>query len=119
MKTTTTIKNGIIIAIIESEDIIIKDAQTALDLMMTTKYETDCEFIVINKDAISDDFFQLSTGIAGEILQKFVNYHIQFAICGNFSHYTSKALSDFMYECNNGKHIYFVANVNEALEKIY
>ncbi len=113
MRTTTITKNKTIIAIIESNEILIKDAGTALDLMMTIKYETDCELIAINKEAISEEFFQLSTGIAGEILQKFVNYHIQFAIIGDFSHYKSKALSDFIYECNHGNHIFFVPTLDD------
>jgi len=39
----------------------------------------------LNKSAICDDFFDLSTGLAGEILQKFVNYHVKIAIVGDFS----------------------------------
>ena len=36
--------------------------------------------------------------IAGDILQKFVNYGIKFAIFGDFTGYTSKPLKDFIYE---------------------
>jgi hypothetical protein len=73
---------------------------------------------VISKEAISEDFFVLSTGVAGDVVQKFVNYHFRVAIVGDFSKYTSKSLHDYMFECNTGKHLYFVASEQEALEKL-
>ena len=106
------------IAIVNSEEIVIKDVQSAIDFMMTVKYETNCEKIALNKEAIVEDFFILSKGIAGEILQKFINYRIKFAIYGDFSKYTSKPLKDFMYESNHGKDIFFVENEEQAIEKL-
>lgn len=47
-------------------------------------------------------------------MQKFVNYGYQLAIIGDFSAYTSKALRDYMYECNSGRHLFFVADAAEA-----
>lgn len=104
------------IAIINSGKIIIKDVQSAIDFIMSVKYETNCSKIAINKKAITEDFFILSTGIAGEILQKFINYKIKFAIIGDYSKYTSKPLKDFIYESNNGKDIFFVTNEDEAIK---
>ena len=106
------------IAIVNSEEIVIKDVQSAIDFMMTVKYETNCEKIALNKEAIVEDFFILSKGIAGEILQKFINYQVKFAIYGDFSKYTSKPLKDFMYESNHGKDIFFVENEEQAIEKL-
>lgn len=60
--------------------------------MMTVKYEKDCSKIVLDKKAISEEFFILSSGIAGEVLQKIINYHTKLAIIGDFSKYTSKPL---------------------------
>lgn len=106
------------IAIVNSEEIVIKDVQLAIDFMMTVKYETNCEKIALNKEAIVEDFFILSKGIAGEILQKFINYQVKFAIYGDFSKYTSKPLKDFIYESNHGKDIFFVENEEQAIEKL-
>ncbi len=44
--------------------------------------------------------------VEGEILQKFVTYKAKLAIAGDFSVYTSKSLKDFIYESNNGNHIF-------------
>ncbi len=106
------------IAIVNSDEMIIKDTQTAIDFIMSVKYETNCSKIAINKEAIIDDFFILSKGIAGEILQKFINYQIKFAIIGDYSKYTSKPLKDFIYESNKGKDIFFVATEDEAAKML-
>ena len=106
------------IAIVNSNERIITDTQTAMDFMMSVKYETGCSKIVLNKEAITEDFFILSKGIAGEILQKFINYRIKFAVCGDFSNYTSKPLKDFIYESNNGKDIFFVPDTDTAVKML-
>ena len=106
------------IVIVETDVPIISDGQTALDFIMNIGYEHNCHSIAINKAAIAKDFFKLSTGIAGEIAQKIVNYRYRLAIIGDFSGYTSKPLLDYIYECNKGGHLYFVADENEAVKKL-
>lgn len=106
--------NGI--TVIKSDEIIIRDVQSAIDFIMTIKYETNCNKIALNKDAVVEDFFILSKGLAGEILQKFINYRTKFAIYGDYSKYTSKPLKDFIYESNNRKDIFFVENEEEAIK---
>lgn len=118
MTTELLNKNGIIIAIVSSEEKIITDTQSVLDLVMTVKYETGAEKIVLNKKNIADDFFILSSGLAGEIVQKFINYHVKVAIYGDYSYYTSKPLRDFIFESNRGKDIFFVSTKEEAVEKL-
>ena len=86
--------------------------------MMTVIYEKDCSRIVLDKDAISEEFFRLSSGIAGDVLQKFINYHSKLEIIGDFSKYTSKPLHDLIYECNKGNDIFFVDNLDQAVEKL-
>jgi len=111
-------KNGTVIAIVKSDEICISNVQSALDLMMSVNCETGSNSIVINKEAIIEDFFILSTKIAGEILQKFIIYQFKLAIVGDFSHYTSKPLKSFIYESNQGRNIYFVSSVEEAIERL-
>ena len=110
--------NGMDLAAVASEEKVIVDTQSALDLIMTVKYETGAAKIVIDKNLICEDFFILSTGIAGEILQKFINYHVKAAIYGDYSHYTSKPLKDFIFESNRGKDFFFTATKEEAIQKL-
>ena len=111
-------ENGIDIAVISSDEMVITDTQSALDLLMSVKYETGAKRIALPKELICEEFFILSTGIAGEILQKFINYHVKAAIYGDYSHYTSKPLKDFIYESNNGRDIFFPATREEAIQKL-
>ena len=106
------------IALVNSNKTIIKDVQSAIDFIMTIKYETNCNKIALNKSAVIEDFFILSKGLAGEILQKFINYQTKFAIYGDYSKYTSKPLKDFIYESNKGKEIFFVENEDEAIKML-
>ena len=106
------------IAVVSSNKLIIKDVQSAIDFIMTVKYETNCNRIALNKSAVIEDFFILSKGLAGEILQKFINYQTKFAIYGDYSKYTSKPLKDFIYESNKGKEIFFVENEDEAIKML-
>lgn len=110
--------NGIDIAVVSGDEIAVADTQSALDLVMAVKYETGIERIAFDKKVICGDFFILSTGIAGEILQKFTNYHIKTAVYGDYSHYTSGPLKDFIYESNCGKNFFFVATKEEAVKKL-
>ena len=103
-------------AVIESDEIVIRDAQSALDVLMSAKYEVGTKNIVIDKKLIINDFFILSTELAGEILQKYVNYGGRIAIYGDYSQYTSKPLHDFIYESNNGKDVFFVSTKDEAVD---
>jgi hypothetical protein len=111
-------ENGIEIAIVKSDRVCISNVQSALDFMMSVNYETGSHSIVINKEAVIEDFFILSTKIAGEILQKFINYHFKLAIVGDFSGYTSKPLKDFIYESNMGRDCFFLSTEEEAIEKL-
>lgn len=103
------------IAIVESPVI---TPQDALDMIATVSYNHKCNRIALNKSNLSEEFFKLSTGLAGEILQKFINFRAKVAIIGDFTDYTSKPLHDFIYECNSGNDIFFVSTIDEALERL-
>ena len=109
-------KNGTICAVVRSDEVVITDSQSALDLLMTVKYAAGTKNIVIDKKLIKEEFFILSSGLAGEILQKYINYGGRIAIYGDYSHYTSKPLRDFIYESNKGHDVFFIATEEEAVE---
>lgn len=111
-------KNNVVCAVAERGGPVIADAQAALDLLMTAKYQLDTGNIVIHQKQLAEDFFILSSGLAGEILQKYVNYGGRIAIVGDYSRYTSKPLHDFMYESNRGKNVFFVATQEEAIDRL-
>ena len=75
MKIERITKNNVEVAHVTANEIVINDLQSAVDLMMSVKYETGLKNIAISKQLITDKFFILSSGLAGEILQKFVKHH--------------------------------------------
>ncbi len=111
-------ENGVTIAVVTGEEKVVTDAASALELAMSAKYETGADRLAIDKRVIAEDFFILSTGMAGEILQKFINYHVKAAVWGDYARYTSKPLKDFIYESNKGRDFFFVETKEEALRKL-
>lgn len=118
MKVDVVRKNDIDIVIVKSDDVIISNVETALDFATSMSYEYNANRIVLNKEAVIEEFFILSTCLAGDVMQKYVNYGFKLAIVGDYSKYTSKSLKDLIYECNYGKDIFFFATQEEAIEKL-
>ena len=116
MQIEKIVRNNSEVAHVIDNNIVINDLQSAIDVMMTVKYEAETKNIAISKNLITDNFFILSSGLAGEILQKFVNYQFRVAIYGNFTKYTSKPLKDFIYESNKGHDIFFVDSLETAVK---
>jgi len=109
--------NNMKVAITEDDSLIISTVQDALDLIGEAGME-DCNRVIVYEENIHADFFRLQTGLAGEILQKFSNYRFKLAVIGDFSKYRSRSLRDFIRESNKGNRIFFVEDLNTALNKL-
>ena len=83
----------------------------AVDLIGKS-FENRATLIVIPVECLDDEFFQLSTRIAGELIQKFVQYRQRLAIVGDISGFLaeSSALRAFVTESNRGKDVWFLAS---------
>lgn len=119
MNTTVNQKGESQVAIVESTDILISNAQDALDLMASVRYLSGCDKFIINQWNVTEDFFELKTKLAGDVLQKYTNYQMKMAIVGDFDQYDSKSLRDFIYECNHGKQFFFVKDEQAALDALH
>lgn len=118
MQITINRKGDSTVAVISSEEIVIQNLNDALDLMADVRYQ-DCDKMILRKEQITEDFFELKSGLAGEILQKYTNYQMRVAIVGEFAGYNSKSLNDFIYECNKGNKILFKNTEAEALAALH
>jgi hypothetical protein len=96
----------------------IAGGQDALDLIGAALIEA--EIVAIPATRLDARFFSLGTGVAGEIMQKFVNYRLRVAILGDISAHVaaSTALRDLVRESNRGSHVWFVADLAELDERI-
>ena len=117
MKIVIYNKNEKSIAYINSNIVEINNVQDALDLMANCRYQ-GAESIIIREENITQDFFDLKSGIAGEVLQKFSNYRMRIAIIGDYSKYKSKSLRDFIFESNKIGSTNFVNSFDNAIEKL-
>lgn len=105
------------IAEISADGVLINNAEDGLQLLADLYYQ-ECDGIILHETNITADFFDLKTGLAGEILQKFSNYRMRLAIVGDFSKYPGQSIKDFIFESNKGRHINFLSNVEEAKVRI-
>ena len=90
---------------------VIVDGQGVVDLIGELWAEhADVVFIPVER--LDPQFFQLSTGVAGDVLQEFVTYGYQVAVVGDIeAHLTaSSALRDFVRESNGSPHVWFLPN---------
>jgi len=106
--------NGEFIAEVEPDGFTVRHAQQFLEAMMNVPASK----LILHRSNFDETFFDLRSGLAGEILQKVVNYHRQLAIVGDFSAYSSKSLRDFIYESNKSNTVVFVGTVDEALKRL-
>lgn len=91
----------------------------AVDILGKT-FENHATVIVIPVECLDDEFFQLKTRIAGELLQKLVQYQRRVAIIGDISRHLaeSSALRAFVNESNRGKDVWFLATRAELDERL-
>lgn len=75
--------------------------------------------VILMREHLSADFYDLPTGVAGDVLQKAVQYGIRIAIIGNFSDILSKSFHDLVRESNRGKDAFFVSQKDEARAKLF
>lgn len=84
--------------------LLVASAGDFLDLMGLAPDRT----LALAREQLHPDFFELRTGLAGEILQKVSNYRCRLGIFGDFSAVPSRALRDFIYESNRTRQVMFL-----------
>jgi hypothetical protein len=111
--------HGVRVLECDAEGALLRNNRDLNDLI-STAWEHRVKMVVIPVARLGDDFFRLRTGIAGEVVQKIVQYHLRLAIVGDISRYVdeSTALRDFVRESNRGDQIWFVANREELKERL-
>jgi len=111
--------NGVRVLELDTVGTAPRTARDAADLV-SAAWHHQAKVVAAPVDRLGDDFFRLETGIAGEIMQKFVNYRLHLAIVGDISRYVaeSTALRDLVYESNKGDQVCFVADLQGLAERL-
>lgn len=97
----------------------IRAARDAIDAISEALAQS-AQWLAIPVARLDDDFFRLSTGVAGDIIPKFATYGMRAAFVGDVSQYMSNSDSfrDFVREANRGKDLCFVANLDDLNERL-
>lgn len=107
------------LAEIISTEVLVKNGADMLQLFMDIAHsQDDTHGLILQQRNITPDFFVLSTGVAGEVAQKLVNYDFKAAIIGDFSEVESKSLQAFMLESNKARRLVFASNVGTAITRL-
>ena len=92
----------------------VSSGQDAVDIIGQT-WHSSADLVAIPVARLDDGFFVLSTGLAGEFIQKFANYQVSIAIIGDISAHlqTSSALRAFVHESNRGRQVWFLDDLDQ------
>lgn len=89
----------------------------ALSNLIGELFGSGAKLVAMPLTRLGPDFLRLSTGVAGHVLQKLVNYRFRIAVLGDVSAAAadSEPLRDFIRESNRGTTVWFLDDL-AALE---
>lgn len=112
----TLILHDAVVFLCDAEGPVIAGDRGAADLIGDA-FGSGATMIAIPLTRLGPDFLKLSTRVAGDLLQKLVNYRFQVVILGDVGAAVaaSDALRDFVVESNRGETVWFLPDL-AALE---
>lgn len=112
---TLTTRDTVIFLLPEDGPLVVGDRETS-DLIGEA-FGAGATIVAIPVTRLGPDFLRLGTRVAGEMLQKLINYRFQVAILGDIEAAVadSDALRDFVRESNRGRMVWFLPDL-AALE---
>ncbi|GLZ78879.1 hypothetical protein Afil01_36860 [Actinorhabdospora filicis] len=114
--------HGVGVLFCDPEGDAVTDERSAVDLI-AANYGRGADWVAVPVERLSADFFTLRTGVAGGIMQKFVQYRAGLIVLGDVSAHieASDAFRDLVRESNRGRHVWFLADrdaVAAQLERV-
>ena len=111
--------HGVCILEYSAEGSVLNNDRAIMDLIADARSRS-ADMAVVPATRFSPEFFQLRTRIAGDLLQKFVNYHLRLTILGDLPRQASESqsLRDFIRESNRGAHLWFLSTLEELEHKL-
>jgi hypothetical protein len=75
----------------------------------------EADWIAVPVSRLDPAFFDLRSGLAGDVVQKFANHRVGLVLVGDVSEHVAanSAFSDFVLESNRGRQIWFVSDEAE------
>ena len=75
--------------------------------------------LILSEGDLGPDFFELRTGLAGELIQKFVNYRVRVAVIVPIPDAHGERFAELAYEHATHPTVRFLRSVDEAMEWIH
>jgi Domain of unknown function (DUF4180) len=106
-------RGGVPVLVCDADGPPIAGTQDALDVIGSAF--SQAEVVAVAAARFDPRFFDLRSGLAGEVMQKFVNYRLRLVIVGDIAAQVaaSSALADLVLESNRGQQVWFVADLDE------
>ena len=103
------------IAEIQSDEELVSSVEKGGDLLAELYYQ-GFDKIILSVHHLSPQFFDLKTGFAGELLQKFANFRMQLVIVGDVTPFSNDRFEEFIGESNKSNQVNFAKDVKEVME---
>jgi hypothetical protein len=110
---------GLRVQFLESDGPVISTRDETSDLIGNAWVE-NASVIAVPIERLDPGFLDLSSGFAGELTQKVVNYGLKLAIIGDMSAAVAAGgpLADYIWETNRGDHIWFFDDESALIERL-
>ncbi|MFJ6614759.1 DUF4180 domain-containing protein [Streptomyces sp. NPDC091289] len=111
--------HGVPVLVCAADGATIATVQDALDQLIGAAFQ-GAEIVAVPSTRLDDRFFDLSTGFAGEVLQKFANYRLRLVVVGDIGRHlaASSALPDLVREANRGRDIWFLPDLDALVDRL-
>lgn len=117
MKLTLLKFKNVPISVLESIRTPISTVQDALDLITDANYQ-GTQNIIIKREHLHKDFFDIQTNLANDIMKKIVNNYKYLVVVGDYSDLKKRSWLDFMTESNRVGRIMFVEDTQTAVKRL-
>jgi hypothetical protein len=111
---TTSVRHGVRVLALAETGPVIGDEQSALDVIGDA-FGEEAELVAVPVARLDPGFTRLASGVAGAVVQKFVNYRVRLVVVGPLDHHgePSGPVADWVREANEGRELWFVDDLDE------
>lgn len=96
---------------------VIASERDATEVLGNASY-LGADHVLVTAEQLGPGFRDLSSGLAGAVAQKFVNYGMRLVVVGVDPDAGSESWRAWVRESNRGSHLWFLADREEALARI-
>lgn len=111
--------DGTSVVLMPAEGKKLRTARDATDAM-SEAFAQSAQWLAIPVSRLDEDFFRLRTGVAGEIVQKFVQFRVRVVFFGDISQHiaASDSFRDFVREANRGRDFWFMPSLDDFRNRL-